>query len=98
MRIDLNDPAQFTKENVALLIASEEDDRDWQLRVTSEGIAYLSSVVGADRIEGLAFRCETWIEGNGYVGKEAAADESWVRQVYADLRRNWPNPTDSYIG
>jgi hypothetical protein len=96
--IDLNDPTQFTRENVAKLIGSVLDTQNWQLRVTKQGIAYLSDVTGSRDIDGLAFRFETWCARNNYVGFQAAHDANWVEQVFTDLKANWPNPTDSYIG
>lgn len=97
VQIDLNNPAEFTLENVRRLIASKDDSRHRQLRVTPEGTAYLSDEVGANNIDGLSFRFETWNPGNGYCGPKAAADDDWVRKVYKDLRENWPDPKDSYI-
>ena len=98
LTIDLNDPTQFTRENVAKLIGSVLDTKNWQLRVTKQGIAYLSDVTGSRDIEGLAFRFETWGARNNYVGFQAAHDQSWVAQIFADLMENWPDPKDSYIG
>jgi len=95
--IDLKDPTQLTYENVAKLICSVKDDRHWQLRVTKNGIAYLSDVVGADDIENLSFRMETWCTGNSYVGLQAAKDEAWVKRVLKDLQENWPKPKSTYI-
>jgi hypothetical protein len=95
--IDLNDPAQVTLENVALLLASVNDDRNWQLRTTVQGIAYLSETVGNLELDGLAFRLETWLAGNGYVGTAASQDQDWVGRVLEVLQRNWPNPAGSFI-
>ena len=95
--IDLKDPTQLTYENVSKLIGSVTDDQHWQLRVTKEGIASLSDVVGADDIQNLSFRMETWCTGNGYVGAQAANDEAWVKKVLKDLQENWPKPKSSYI-
>ncbi len=95
MALDLNKP--YTTQDVANLIASKDDTQHRQLRVDKNGIAELSDTVGATNIAGLAFRMETWIAGNGYVGADAADNPSWVARVEAVLRRNWPNPTSSYI-
>jgi hypothetical protein len=95
--IDLKDPSQLTHENVAKLIGSVLDTQNWQLRVTRDGIAYLSDVVGSKDIEGLAFRMETWCIGNNYVGFQAAHDQAWVNQVLKDLQENWPKPKSSLI-
>jgi hypothetical protein len=95
--IDLKDPVQVTRENVSALIGSVLDSQNWQLRVSKDGIAYLSEVVGGDDIENLAFRLETWCAGNNYVGFQAAHDTLWVDRVFRDLSENWPNPKSSYI-
>jgi hypothetical protein len=95
--IDLNDPTQLTLDNVRKLIASEDDSKTWQLRVTDSGIAYLSEAVGLHALDGLAFRLETWHAGNDYVGQRAASDDSWVAGIYRVLKENWPKPKASYI-
>ncbi|SFO86262.1 hypothetical protein SAMN03159304_05344 [Pseudomonas sp. NFACC24-1] len=98
MQIDLNAPGGLTVEAVRQLLASASDDDHTQLRVTKDGIAYLSSgVVGGVDIEGLRFRLETWAKGSGYVGRVAASDEVWVMQIYNALKDNWPNPPFDYI-
>lgn len=97
MEIDLTDPNEFTLESVRALIASKEDNRSRQLRVTKRGIAYLSDEVGSRNIDDLAFRFETWGAGNGYCGREAAKKADWVRKVFNDLEENWPNPKATYI-
>ena len=95
--IDLNDPAQFTRENVARLIGSVVDTQHWQLRVRKDGIAYLSDIVGNRGLEDTAFRLETWTAGNDYVGFQAEHDEQWVNQVFNLLKQNWPNPKSKLV-
>ena len=97
MKIDLNDPDDFTKERVRRLIAKGDDSTHTQLRVSKNGKAFLSKEIGAVNIEDLAFRFETWTAENGYVGPDAAKDDKWVDEVYKDLKENWPNPKSSYI-
>lgn len=97
MQIYLNNPLDFTIQNVATLIASKDDSEHRQLRVTNAGIAYLSDIVGNQNITGLAFRLETWCAGNNYVGIAASQDNDWVSRIYNVLELNWPNPTDTYI-
>lgn len=92
MRLDLNDPKAFNKDGVRLLIASREDSEDTQLRVTMEGIAYLSvGEVGSMNIGNLHCRFETWQAGNDGVGKGASEDDQWVNWIYQALKKNWPN-------
>jgi hypothetical protein len=95
--LDLNDPVQFTIDGVRKLIASKDDSQNRQLRVSKDGKAFISEQVGGDDIEDLAFRFETWIRGNGYSGTAAANDDKWVSRVYDALKKNWPNPTDTFI-
>ena len=97
MQIDLNKSSDFTLANVAKLITSGDDTSDTQLRVTTKGIAYLSKTVGAQSINDLAFRLETWSAGSDYVGMAASQDTKWVERVYNALKKNWPNPTTTYI-
>lgn len=97
MQIDLNTPDGLTLEAVRQLLASASDDVHTQLRVTKGGIAYISSVVGGQDIDGLLFRLETWAKGSGYVGNVAASDEVWVMQIFNALKDNWPNPPLDYI-
>lgn len=95
MKINLEDG--FDKEDVRGLIGSKDDSKHRQLRVTKDGIAYLSDVVGNRELDEILFRLETWDAGNDYVGHEASMDEKWVTRVYNALRKNWPKPSSSYI-
>ena len=74
-----------------------DDSKNSQLRVSKDGRAYVSYVVGAEDISNLCFRLETSIAGNGYVGPDAANDDEWIDRVYDVLQENWPNPKSSYI-
>ncbi|WKB50752.1 glyoxalase superfamily protein [Eleftheria terrae] len=97
VQLDLKNSAEATPAMVAALLASVDDDRHWQLRVTKDGIAYLSDVAGNSDLDSLAFRLETWCAGCGDVGPQAAADELWVLSVYRDLVENWPDPKSALI-
>tara|TARA_R110001592_G_scaffold204892_4_gene455204 strand:+ start:120 stop:416 length:297 start_codon:yes stop_codon:yes gene_type:complete len=97
MQLDLNDKANLTLANVASLLASKDDSQSRQLRVTTDGVAFLSDDVGSINTDGLAFRLETWDSGNDYTGIEASKNSQWVQQVYKNLKDNWPNPKSSYI-
>ncbi|WDG40699.1 hypothetical protein PUP72_18830 [Pseudomonas synxantha] len=98
MQINLNNPEDLTQTAVRELLASASDDEHTQLRVTKEGIAYISSgTVGGVNIDGLLFRLETWAKGSGYVGIVAASDEVWVMQIFNALKQNWPTPSSDYI-
>ena len=68
-----------------------------QIRISKDGILYLSEIVGNEEVDGLAFRLETFIANNGYIGLEAAKDEEWIKRLYDCLSENWPNPSSTYI-
>ena len=95
MQINLNHP--FTTGDVKKMIASKDDSQRRQLRVTSDGIAFLSDEIGNINIDDLAFRVEIWLIGSRYTGEEAANDPNWVSRVETVLRSNWPNPTEPLI-
>jgi len=79
MQIDIS--KEFTVEDVAKLLASKDDSQHRQLRVTKDGIAYISDEIGADNIDELKFRFETWLVGNGYCGLKASQDADYVREI-----------------
>jgi hypothetical protein len=56
--INLNDPSDFTLDNVRLMIAGADDGRRNQIRVTRDGVAFVSEgpLVGCRQIKDLAFR------------------------------------------
>lgn len=95
--INLNNPDEFTRENVARLIGSVLDTVNWQLRVTKGGVAFLSDVVGNRQVDSCAFGLETWCAGNNYVGFQAQHDKQWVDEVYQKLKANWPVPSGKLI-
>ncbi|MDO8828041.1 DnaB-like helicase C-terminal domain-containing protein [Methylophaga sp.] len=97
MKIDLNNPEEFNKNNLARLLASKDDSQHRQLRVTKSGELYLSDEVGNLNTNDLAFRIETLCAGNGYVGEIAAKDDEWIERVYTLISENWPNPKNSHI-
>lgn len=97
MEIDLNNKDEFTIENIAILIRSKDDSVHRQLRITKDGIAFLSDEVGNTNTTGLACRFETWCAGNGYCGEDASKDLKWIKIVYNDLKNNFPNPKSTII-
>jgi hypothetical protein len=86
MQLDLNSQS-FTLDGVRKLLASKEDSADCQLRVTNDGIAYLSDIVDATGKEALRFRLESWDQGNNYVGQAASEDDEWVARIYKCLKK-----------
>jgi hypothetical protein len=97
MTINLNNTKDLTFKKVRSFIASSDDSIARQIRVTAGGIAFVSDTTGAQNIEGLAFRFESYDAGNGYLGIEASEDNNWVNEVLDILKENWPKPKADYI-
>lgn len=96
--IDLANPDALTHESVARLIASASDETHTQLRVTKDGLAFIStSSIGSENIDELAFQVESFSAGSDYVGQAAAQDAEWVNRIYKILKDNWPKPSNWYI-
>lgn len=79
------------------MIESKDGSKNRQLRVLKTGEAYILDEVGNINIDNLLFRFETLMQGNGYVGIEASNDERYVKEVFNNLKENWPNPKTSYM-
>lgn len=72
------------------LIANGDDRHDNQIRVTKDGQVFLSQdIVGADNIENIAFRFESFDAGNDYVGQQASEDDEFINGLYNALKQNW---------
>ena len=79
----------FTIEEFRELIANGDDSHHNQIRVTKSGEVFLSQdVTGAQNIEDIAFRFETFNRHNGYIGEEASKDDD-VILMYNALIKNW---------
>ena len=97
MTINLNNKDELTLENVKKLIASKDDSKNRQIRISKTGEVYISDEVGNVNIDNVLVRFETLMQGNGYLGIEASNDETYVERIFNDLKENWPNPKSSYI-
>lgn len=97
MKINLNDPNDFTIDNLRKLIASEDDTVPTQFRVTNDGYLILSRNVGNQNLDGIKFRLETNGAYNGYVGTEASQNDDWVNTIFNVIKKNWPDPMSPYI-
>ncbi|MDD1522126.1 MULTISPECIES: hypothetical protein [Bradyrhizobium] len=91
--INLNKPETFTMDAVKELIASKDDSQRRQLRVAEDGTVYLSDVIGNLELDGVRFALATWLQGNDYVGANAARDHSWVRSVHDTVKYHWEKGT-----
>ncbi|MGJ0454272.1 MAG: hypothetical protein ACR65T_13750 [Methylocystis sp.] len=92
MAVDLK--TDWTNDDLARLMASVEDDRDWRLEVSAAGVADLSdktaNPTGSDYDETLHCFFETWMQGTDFVGVSAAADKTLVAKIANALRENYP--------
>jgi len=86
-----------TIEEVEKLIALGDDSTHSQIRVTRDGLAYLSKKVGSRGADQVLFRLRTFAAGNDYVGPDAAKDALWIKRIYRALKKNWPTPYNSFI-
>jgi hypothetical protein len=93
MVLDLK--GDWSEADVAKLIGSVTDDRDWRLEVSKDGIASLqdktSDPTGEDYDETLHCFLETWSQGTDFVGPSAAGDKELIGKITKALRDNYPN-------
>lgn len=92
MSVDLK--TEWTDADLAKLIGSVVDDRDWRLEVSSDGVADLAdktaNPTGSDYDETLHCFFETWMSGTDFVGPSAAGDKTLVGKIATALRSNYP--------
>jgi hypothetical protein len=94
MTLDLK--GDWSDADLAKLLASQIDDRDWRLEVDAAGIASLSdktaNPTGPDYDADLHCYLETWMAGTDFVGPGAASDKALVGKIAKALRANYPRP------
>lgn len=92
MTLDLK--GDWTDADLARLLASQIDDRDWRLEVAADGTASLvdktANPTGPDYDETLHCFFETWMAGTDFVGPGAASDKTLVGKIAKALRENYP--------
>lgn len=92
MPVDLT--GSWTDADIAALIGSVNDDRDWRLEVSAVGVADLSDKTAnpTDALYDETLHCflETWMEGTDFVGASAAGDRGLVGKISKALRDNYP--------
>lgn len=72
------------------LFARGDDSHDNQIRVSKDGKVFLSQdIVGADQLENIAFRFESFDAYNDYVGEDASKDDTLVIPMFKALKGNW---------
>ena len=90
--------ATLTIEEVAEMIRNGDDSHNNQVRVGCDGYVYLSQdIIGAENIDDVLFRFESFDAGNDYVGVRAANDAVFIERLYRALVANWPRPKWTYI-
>ena len=91
MAFDLNNA--WSDADVAALLASVRDDRDWRLEVDKNGVASLHDMsVPTDASYDQTLHCflEIWNQGTDFVGPSAASDKTLVAKIAQALRDNYP--------
>ena len=89
-QIKAYDIKKITLEQFRMLIACGNDSHNNQIRVTKNGMVYLSEdIVGSEQLEDVALCFETFSAHNGYVGVKAAEDNKFIIPLYYALIGNW---------
>ena len=78
------------------MIANANDCMSHQLRVGWSGDVYISTITGAEEIEDVKFRWESWDAGNGYTGPRAASDHEYIKQSVKSLKQCWEDGVRGY--
>jgi hypothetical protein len=93
MAVDIK--TDWTDADIAALIGSVTDDRDWRLEASADGVADLAdktaNPTGVDYDETLHCFLETWMAGTDFVGPSAAGDKNLVAKIAKALRENYPD-------
>ena len=89
------DIKNFSSDDMKELIKNGDDSYDNQIRVTKDGMIYLSQdIVAADNLENIIFRLETFDAHLGYVGKTASEDKDLIEKLYNTImdnyKKGWP--------
>ncbi len=87
----------LTENQLRELIRSGDDSRSNQIRIKDSGEIFLSQLVGADHIEGIKARFETFGAHNGYVGEGAASDDRFIKGLFQAIQDWIKNPVKTYI-
>lgn len=87
---------KITEEIYKDMLANANDRIPHQLRVDWSGEVYISTITGAEDIDGVKFRWESWDPGNGYVGPRAASDQKYVKQSVEQIKKCWEDGIRGY--
>lgn len=78
------------------MLANANDCISHQVRVDWSGDVYISTITGAEEIDDVKFRWESWDSGNGYAGPRAASDYKYVKKSVASLKKCWEDGVQGY--
>ena len=84
MKFNIN---TLTIDELKGVIAAGNDSHANQLRITKSGEVFLSQDVGAQNLNNIAGRFETFDAHNGYVGPTAASDSKYIERLYNTLMK-----------
>lgn len=86
------------------LLENADDKEDSHMMwVARDGVVHLDPLEGSSPLrlstqhEDMAFRLETFVAGNGYVGAAAAVDDDWVSRLFRALVSHWREGTRGYV-
>lgn len=95
-----------TLEELKQLVASQQDEKyDHILYVTKAGDVHFAKL-GPELVpaewdeqneDSYQFRLESFHQGNGYVGPEAAQADDWMQRLMRALLNNWRTKEVGYI-
>ena len=98
MIIDLKNKENITLNNVIKLLSSKDDSIHRQLRISKDGIAFISDDVSMKNLKDIIYRSEIWTAKSGYLGKNLTNDYRFEERILKDLLENYPIPQDSFVG
>lgn len=78
------------------MLSNANDCISHQLRVDWSGDVYISTITGAEEIDDVKFRWESWDPGNEYAGPFAASDHEYVKQSVDSLKKCWEDGVRGY--
>lgn len=76
----------LTPEQLKELIRSGDDSKPNQIRIREDGTIFLSSIVGANQLDGIIGRFETFQPHNDYVGPKRADDERYIKRLFLTIQ------------
>lgn len=77
---------RLTVDDIQEMIANGDDNHNNQIRVTKDGYVFLpQDIVGAQALDNIQYRFESFDAGNDYVGYKASKDSSWINKLYRNI-------------